>query len=59
MPSKDERREQWSRKKSHKVRKVKNGFVSGNKRYNRARVRDVEAEVSLYDTRMGRSREAA
>ena len=57
--SKDERRERWNRKKSHKVRKVKSGFVSGNKRFNRARVADIEQEVSAYDQRMGRASEAA
>ena len=60
MSSKDERREQWNRKKAHnKVRKPKSGFVSGNARHNRARIQDHDADTSQYDSRMGRASEAA
>ena len=59
MSSKDERREQWNHKKAHKVRKPKSGFVSGNARHNRARIQDHDADTSQYDSRMGRSSEAA
>jgi len=59
MSSKDERRERWNRKKAHKTRKAKAGFVSGNKRFNRSNVQDVDQDVSVYDQRMGRSSEAA
>ena len=57
--SKDERKDRWNRRKGHKVRKTKNGFVSGNKRYDRANVQDLDAEVDGTDRRMGRSSEAA
>ena len=59
--SKDERSERWKRRKAHKVknRNGKGGCVSGNKRYNRSRLREVETDANLHDQRMGRNHEAA
>ncbi|MHC4315226.1 MAG: hypothetical protein ACYSW3_22505 [Planctomycetota bacterium] len=61
MSMKDERRAAWQRKKSNKNKKQsKSGFVSGNARFQRSKLTEMELAYEFDNVKhMGRSSEAA